>query len=750
MPTPRDDDIQPSYARTSPHDAEDDEPQALLLPKLDTVAKSEEQTLDSLLKIATAAAAAKRYDDSIAAYTQLLQRNGSSSQMRVSTLLGRCDAYLLRAREGNDPVDFGRAAADARRLVALRPNWEEAWMRLGGAHLENGCPARARHAFRKGAEACAGSVRLREGLRDAQFVIDSEGAETDWEEPLGEDSGSCSSEERFEDSLDSSERCFRGWGRRDAVPRSFDSLPRGFDTVPRNLTAGPRSLELGKDRRVVRENSMKRFSSGDDRRRLKWDSREKGRSDLDLRESEARKERDRLERLKIARERRAWVRMQRERAERDREERERERQSEGRAVERVEADETMESGVGAEAKHTEHDDGASSSVAMGNQKLYDLLQVPKNASEASIKKSYYNLARRYHPDKNRDDVEAKEKFQKLAEAYRVLSDPESRALYDRYGDKGLVKNSVDIIDPSTLFAMVFGSDQFVSLIGELQLASLACNVDENGTAPTTEVLNSIQKQRVGKLVLEMVKTLKPYVDGDKKGFLSSTHRQMRKLKQASFGPSLLYTVGNVYVQQTNYLLDKTRPFNLSAMMRKASLRSHRIASQHKAMSAAARVMDKQKRLHDRVMKSGKDIRSISDEEAKKIAEEMAQNAIDMMWKISVIDIETTLEDVVSIVLSGRDLIADEDIPISLDRSAHEFTGQAEKSKRRLRIGSHLGLDRRDYGDRSRGDSDRNEVGLIRLGPALGQGQPAVTRQQILSERAHGIRATGRIFMSAMK
>jgi len=68
---------------------------------------------------------------------------------------------------------------------------------------------------------------------------------------------------------------------------------------------------------------------------------------------------------------------------------------------------------------------------------YALLGVPREASEADIKKAYRRLAMEYHPDRNDGDKAAEEKFKQITEAYEVLRDPDKRAAYDRYGEAGL-------------------------------------------------------------------------------------------------------------------------------------------------------------------------------------------------------------------------------------------------------------------------------------------------------------------------
>ncbi|CAK92623.1 unnamed protein product (macronuclear) [Paramecium tetraurelia] len=65
--------------------------------------------------------------------------------------------------------------------------------------------------------------------------------------------------------------------------------------------------------------------------------------------------------------------------------------------------------------------------------LYKLLNVEPKATQSEIKKSYRQLALQLHPDKNQEDANAKEKFQKISEAYQILSNEEKRKMYDETG-----------------------------------------------------------------------------------------------------------------------------------------------------------------------------------------------------------------------------------------------------------------------------------------------------------------------------
>ncbi|HSE19208.1 MAG TPA: molecular chaperone DnaJ [Pyrinomonadaceae bacterium] len=74
---------------------------------------------------------------------------------------------------------------------------------------------------------------------------------------------------------------------------------------------------------------------------------------------------------------------------------------------------------------------------MNKRDYYEVLSVSRTATDQEIKSAYRRLAVKYHPDKNPNDATAEEKFKEAAEAYSVLSDPEQRRRYDRFGHQGV-------------------------------------------------------------------------------------------------------------------------------------------------------------------------------------------------------------------------------------------------------------------------------------------------------------------------
>lgn len=97
-------------------------------------------------------------------------------------------------------------------------------------------------------------------------------------------------------------------------------------------------------------------------------------------------------------------------------------------------------------------------MSVAARDYYAVLGVSRNASQEEIKKAYRRLAVQYHPDRNPGNPEAEERFKEISEAYAVLSDPEKREVYDRYGLEGL-KGRGYRVDPTDIF------EEFMDLFG---------------------------------------------------------------------------------------------------------------------------------------------------------------------------------------------------------------------------------------------------------------------------------------------
>src|SRR5438034_7154246 len=103
---------------------------------------------------------------------------------------------------------------------------------------------------------------------------------------------------------------------------------------------------------------------------------------------------------------------------------------------------------------------------MSKRDYYEVLEVARSANEEEVRKAYRKQAVKFHPDKNPGDKAAEEKFKELGEAYEVLSDPDKRAAYDRFGHDAFSRAGAGgagaqwgtggFHDPFEIFREVFG------------------------------------------------------------------------------------------------------------------------------------------------------------------------------------------------------------------------------------------------------------------------------------------------------
>lgn len=217
---------------------------------------------------------------------------------------------------------------------------------------------------------------------------------------------------------------------------------------------------------------------------------------------------------------------------------------------------------------------AKSSRKIKEKEYYEVLGVHPDATSSEIKKAYYIQAKKFHPDKNRDDPNANEKFQKIGQAYQVLSDENLRAKYDKLGSQGVA--DVPIIDSSAFFNLVFGSEKFEPIIGELQLAMMLSLGAESGMMTedflsqttnmdgelskvldkTSLLLTFRQHKREVQCALNLCEKLAEYVAKEKDetgnanpAFVDKIQAEAEELAKDPLGRSLLSVIGYVYVEQ---------------------------------------------------------------------------------------------------------------------------------------------------------------------------------------------------------
>lgn len=730
------------------------------------------------------------WDGAIEAFTEAVAVAARARQPAdVEALSARSATYLRKGLDAADEVLSGgihcamaaacldRATLDAKACVAVKPDWADGWLRLGAAYAARELSDLAADTYHRGLASCPDSVDLQRAHEVAHQCLGGEQTRkgrTEWTRQPVADEHAAEAQAEASPLGESTTRPLPTMSQRqlhadkdDASRATGSQLPRTLSTTSSPLTqSSPASslagLEPGEEEEeeeasescseAERSHASDSFSSG-------WFGRRRRSARLSAK------------------------------------------------YERTVPAPTPLSGVspgdghGSAAASDDSDPRPAVERRPVDTSMYDVLGVAHNASPAAIRRAYYVAAKQVHPDRNLNDPEATAKFQELAEAYQILSDPDSRAQYDAHGT--VDGEGVLTTDPATLFTVVFGGDQFKAYTGELQVTSQAAHADADGNPPDEATLTKIQTERVEALATQLTELIQPWVDGDHDAFRTWADAEASRLVDVNFGAAMLHTIGYVYSHTAAMALDGRLPRLLTA----GRYTSHRQAAQRRAHRAAERLLESQAKMRSRLATARANGTPLSEEEARAASLAMTETAIAMFWKLTVTDVHDTLDAAARRVLEGVDLPADEDLPLageaaSADPSPSGHDGQpqggaprrsrgvasvhdervdrpagrrspatrpraarsagapAEAASRRFSSGTtdpgcrpySAAVARADApGCGPRGmpgwTAGRSIKGLLRGKSGLPNGVAAMTRAEVLVERARAVRLLGKVFMN---
>eukprot|EP00158_Paraphelidium_tribonemae_P003293 Partr_v1_DN26026_c0_g1_i2_m436 putative DnaJ (Hsp40) homolog subfamily C member len=324
--------------------------------------------------------------------------------------------------------------------------------------------------------------------------------------------------------------------------------------------------------------------------------------------------------------------------------------------------------------------GGVVSRSVDNSEYYAVLNVDKSASADAIKKAYYKLAMKHHPDKYHgpDVAENEEKFKLISQAYQILGDPQLRERYDKYGKEDKLQPDQGFADPEALFQQLFGGDAFVDLIGDLALSRDMGDAMSSGSPNADNMMPAEERQKLrGKRVLKLTQNLQhkiaSYVEHpvmlrlgasamEKQivvaEFEKKISRERDELRNASYGVELLHAIGFMYALKSRQWLGKEDTiFGIGKFWNDIREKGHMISETVGTIKSAVELQSALRKLETpEDGDTGKPaVHPLTAEEKSFWEQKAAQKGVDTIWKGSKMEIQGILRDVCDLLLSGLPL-----------------------------------------------------------------------------------------------
>lgn len=311
-----------------------------------------------------------------------------------------------------------------------------------------------------------------------------------------------------------------------------------------------------------------------------------------------------------------------------------------------------------------------------SMEYYDLFDVPATASADDIRKKYYKLAIKYHPDKNKEPG-AEEHFKRISEAYQVLSDPVLRKRYNEYGTTDLTPEG-GFTDPEEFFQQQFGGDRFVDIIGKIAIGRefrdlVDDTVDNEGATKdgvTEEALKKRREEqqqqsrerrakehaeRVRTLVENLTRKLCVFTETEcapeqLAAFRAIQQAEADELKHESHGIELLHAIGYTYTAKANQYLGRNELLGLSGLYQRMREKGHIISETVSTIKSAIELQRSFQQLQQ-----ADEAGSMEAAERSQLEEHAARQGLHAMWKGSKLEVQGVLREVCDSVLTDQNV-----------------------------------------------------------------------------------------------
>ncbi|EPX74070.1 DNAJ protein Caj1/Djp1-type [Schizosaccharomyces octosporus yFS286] len=308
-----------------------------------------------------------------------------------------------------------------------------------------------------------------------------------------------------------------------------------------------------------------------------------------------------------------------------------------------------------------------------DKEYYEILKVPVDADFDTIKKSYRRLAIRLHPDKNPDNPEeARENFQRLGEAYQVLSDPQLRKQYDLYGKEGAVPEA-GFADAFEFFRQLFGGESFKDYIGELNLLKELCksmeessseykaieDVDESKKKLQEEESRQqelLLQERIDNLCHNLVDKLSIWTETDMSESVTNAFREKMRLeaeilKEESFGEELLNAIGSTYLQRARIFLESQSFFGIKGLWSSLRAKGSLLKDTWSTVVSAVEVQTKAEAL----AKAEEEGSNWTKEKREEAARELTGKVLSATWKGTRFEVQNVIRNVSDKILFDKNI-----------------------------------------------------------------------------------------------